>query len=456
MAKARRCQKQKSKGYETCCLEKEFNGSPSQEDSKIVGSDVCLPSIPGARVALEAIISPFQAGQTLSSGEAHFPVMTPSELAAIAVPASAPPDEVRLCLAEHGVSLVTDILSQQECFDLERLWQADLLGALDTTRVDESSLAAAKRLRSEGIAAWQDSWSVGLGKKGVVSQRGLPHGAFAWNARMHPEVRKVFSNIFSTATEELAVGLDCTFWSSADSLAAVANNEWLHCDQNHRTGLTWPCVQGVLYVWPSEGEKASTTVVWPGSHKDVYRRIMEDAVAYKRGKTGGQSVRLSQLTDRRLREDLTARAMASSRRVPCPAGSLLLWDSRTIHQGWAGGPRLAQPICWEPRQRREQDGAALMRKMLMCALGLPSSHSSAEARVHGMAPRSRHCELLPSAETIGMRAQILPYGIADEDRGQWEAAQSLLWAAQRNPSEANVDVWTTLCTVLNAEVLKVL
>ena len=33
---------------------------------------------------------------------------------------------------------------------------------------------------------------------------------------------------------------------------------------------------------------------------------------------------------------------------------LLLWDSRTVHQGWRGGPRLAQPICWEPRERRSQ------------------------------------------------------------------------------------------------------
>ena len=34
---------------------------------------------------------------------------------------------------------------------------------------------------------------------------------------------------------------------------------------------------------------------------------------------------------------------------------LLLWDSRTVHQGWRGGPRLAMPICWEPRHRRSEE-----------------------------------------------------------------------------------------------------
>merc|ERR1712217_246749 len=104
---------------------------------------------------------------------------------------------------------------------------------------------------------------------------------------------------------------------------------------------------------------------------------MEDPSAQK----CGQSVRLDNITDGNYRRELTAAAAASSRRVPCPPGSLLLWDSRTIHQGWAGGPRLAQPVCWEPRDRRESDHNALGRKVFMCAAGLPSSHSSAEARV---------------------------------------------------------------------------
>merc|ERR1712216_818659 len=113
------------------------------------------------------------------------------------------------------------------------------------------------------------------------------------------------------------------------------------------------------------------------------------------------------------RDELAAQAIAGTRRVPCPAGSLLLWDSRTIHQGWAGGPRLAQPVCWEPRDRQEHDLSVLRRKIYMCAAGVPSSHSSCEGRVHGMVKhRSRSTTAGWKGETPAMKADILPYGIA--------------------------------------------
>lgn len=366
-------------------------------------------------------------GHMLEDGTAYFPIMSESEVARISVSAREQPDRVRSTLAEHGVCLVTGVLNEQECVHFENLWNADLLGVLGAVKVDANKTIV-RRLREEGAKAWPQSWCRAIGTKGTASQRGLPHGAFAWNCRMHAVVRKTFADIFETCVDDLAVGLDCVFWSSTDTLPTESNREWLHCDQNHRTGLTWPCVQGVLYVWPSETENASTTVVWPGSHHEVYDRMMRDPTAIKRGRNiGGQSVQISRLSDCFLREELTNEAMAACRRVPCPAGSLLLWDSRTIHQGWAGGPRLAQPVCWEPRQRRAADHAALGRKIFMCAAGLPSTHSSAEARVHALGPRSRPCQTPEGDDTPAFRPQIPPFCIAEGGIREWEKAQHSLW-----------------------------
>jgi hypothetical protein len=66
--------------------------------------------------------------------------------------------------------------------------------------------------------------------------------------------------------------------------------------------------------------------------------------------------------------------------VPVPAGALLLWNSRTIHQGWAPGPRLAQPVCWEPKARRSRD--ALIRKAVCCIHGYPTTHWAALGFYH--------------------------------------------------------------------------
>eukprot|EP00658_Telonema_sp_P-2_P004770 TRINITY_DN11778_c0_g1_i3.p1 TRINITY_DN11778_c0_g1~~TRINITY_DN11778_c0_g1_i3.p1 ORF type:complete len:127 (-),score=2.72 TRINITY_DN11778_c0_g1_i3:66-446(-) len=61
-------------------------------------------------------------------------------------------------------------------------------------------------------------------------------------------------------------------------------------------------------------------------------------------------------------------------RMRVPSGSMVLWDSRTLHQGWEGGPRLAVPICLEPKKRRTD--IALLSKHEACRKGLPTTHLS--------------------------------------------------------------------------------
>jgi len=413
--------------------------------------------------ALDSAQDPCHVGHSLGDDLAFFPVMSAVELAKISVPASSPPAKLNAILAEHGVCLVTEVLAPQECGHLEEFWQQDSLSLLDRQH-GERDLETAEVLeqlrRPEGLKAWPSQWGEALGKKGSASLRAAPHGQFAWAARLQPAVKDVFAKLFAVTATDLAVGVDCTFWCPYDSPAAESNIEWLHCDQNHRTGLTWPCFQGVLYVWPSEGEHASTTVIWPGSHREVYKRLMQDKFAIKQGfKKGGQSVHLSRLLDPNTREELTAAAIANSRRVPCPAGSLLLWDSRTIHQGWAGGPRLAQPICWEPKARRERapDAAAILRrKIFMCAAGVPSSHSSCEGRVHGLAPRQVPT-ILQKRGLPPMKPQLRPHSIADSQVKSWLALWESLWAGDGDPRKnADLANEAALAKLLRSEVLAAL
>merc|ERR1712187_189583 len=98
--------------------------------------------------------------------------------------------------------------------------------------------------------------------------------------------------------------------------------------------------------------------------------------------------------------DLRRQAVALTTRIPVPSGALLLWDSRAIHQGWHRGPRLAVPVCWEPRER--VDVQARSRKLYFSAAGVPTSHSPSEGRLHPgvrqiyeLNPRVRPYSVLP-------------------------------------------------------------
>merc|ERR1719150_2284288 len=100
--------------------------------------------------------------------------------------------------------------------------------------------------------------------------------------------------------------------------------------------------------------------------------MMRDPRMIKRGQKGNHFCTLKALSQADIARSLQEEWDVHARRVPVPRGGLFLWSSRTLHQGWTGGPRLAQPVCWEPSGRRDEQ--ALDRKLRLAALGLPSTH----------------------------------------------------------------------------------
>ena len=52
------------------------------------------------------------------------------------------------------------------------------------------------------------------------------------------------------------------------------------------------------------------------------------------------------------------------------------------------GPRLAMPVCWEPRERRPTE--VFTRKLRLAASGLPSTHWASLGRQHNVTLRAAH------------------------------------------------------------------
>jgi len=119
---------------------------------------------------------------------------------------------------------------------------------------------------------------------------------------------------------------------------------------------------------------------------------------------------------------------SEARRMPVPAGFLLLWTSRTTHQGWSGGPRFAQPLCWEPRSRRDE--TMRQRKLRLAALGLPSTHWASLAMPH---------ELSELTQPAGVEAA----GAADHDSVRFPLHFSIRSQALRKDADLN-ELWRRL------------
>mmetsp|Transcript_147806 Transcript_147806/g.275494 ORF Transcript_147806/g.275494 Transcript_147806/m.275494 type:complete len:479 (-) Transcript_147806:90-1526(-) len=394
----------------------------------------------------------------LTSRSINIPIMPKKEVAAITVPFSEAAERLSHVMDTYGIAMVTGCVDAAKLKQLEALFRDDLEQLLAMPRAQASTpdlpahgkeviqcaglkkngerctltskhvgiLAQKSRPLRNGsrfcaahapaiesslcdldakprvgpplqLSEWPlDSLSeLGTGER--CSQRGLPQGKFAWACRCLDSAKRLYEILHGTG--DLVIGLDNTFFVPESAPIQTKNREWPHVDQNFNCGAKFKdmdCYQSVLYIWPSTAEHASTTVVWPKSHKEVHAQMMKDAECSSRT----HFVEIRSLSES-LQEELLPRWRSEARRVPVPAGAVLLWNSRIVHQGWSGGPRLAQPICWEPRSRR--DDAAFERKLRLCALGLPSTHWASLGFPHSMLGGVR----LPLLRTISIAGQAL-------------------------------------------------
>jgi len=307
-------------------------------------------------------------------GDGHIRMMEPALAAAATVPfGSIARDggaQLLHVLNKFGFAVVADVLQQEELAAVERMWADDLRSIVDVGSCKDEE--AVKALLEDPVHRWPMN-KLPLGTK-FASDWGLPQGKAAWHCRAHPNVRATFAAVFGD--DRLCTGMDNVFFSNVPSVpgsnAAQLSRLWPHADQNSavKPSGRFECYQGVLYIWPAT-EDTSATVVWPRSHTLVYPQLMQ------RGSFKRHFCMLSGSEH--------ADFARNARRVTVPPGGLLLWNSRTVHQGWPGGARLAFPICHEPASRRDHN--ALARKQQVVLDGMPTTHWASLGEVHRVASK---------------------------------------------------------------------
>jgi len=310
------------------------------------------------------------------------PLLSTEQVTRLTVPFADVRTDLQPILDEYGCAIVTGVASPEECARLEKLFAEDLVDLIDTAAVQKAGgkVASVARKVAEDVRAFPLASGPLLGEKERCQLHGMPHGRFAWAARLLSNVRSCYEVIYGTT--DLVSSCDNSFFSCPTSEKQTQNRSWPHVDHNSNDNRffddegqvvgKWEVYQGLLYVWSSEGDHTSTTVVLPGSHLEPYEAMMRDPSMVGRGSKGNHFCQISSLSQKQLASSLEEQWSTGAGRVPVPSGGLFLWSSRTLHQGWSGGPRLAQPVCWEPLGRR--DDSALDRKLCLAALGLPSTH----------------------------------------------------------------------------------
>ncbi len=249
-------------------------------------------------------------------------------------------ENLRNILNEYGVAIIPNILNQEECQQMQdEMWNYLEYVSQDFEvpihRNNPQSMRSLKQLYPKHSMLIQE-WSIG-------------HSQFNWNLRQNPKIYEVFSHFWNVQPKDLLVSFDGASFHmppETTNLGWYKGNNWLHCDQSFLRN-NFECMQSWINGFDTNEGDATLTIL-EGSHKyhkDFKERFNIDSKEdwYKLENTDQYDFYVNEKGCKQYH-------------IKCPAGSLVLWDSRTIHSGTEPVKGRAVPnfrcvsyLCYVPR-----------------------------------------------------------------------------------------------------------
>jgi len=264
-------------------------------------------------------------------------------------------------LEQHGYAVFKDVLTQEE-IEKSRGLAWDFL--------ENFSGSTIKR---EDPSSWDTNWPDPFGN-GIICKDAVGHCSFLWYVRGIPNVSKVFKKIWNT--DQVVTSFDgfCMHRPFEYNPKWLTKGNWYHIDQNGKSKPDRICVQGLVNFYDSGPTDGGVVVVPDSIH--VFKEITKDRSAK------ADYVNLNRTGETCWKNECKP---LTPIKVCAKAGSLVLWDSRTIHcntgattareipkEGVLPPRRLVAYICMTPRSRLS--GQVTKRRVEAFLKGHTSSH----------------------------------------------------------------------------------
>lgn len=330
-------------------------------------------------------------------------------------------DEAHLkeTVAKYGVAIIPGVLDEAECTEMQN-------GMWDT------------------MATWTEKWEQPISRDKPESWRGmrdlfpmhsmliqlwgLGHAPFIWNLRQNPKVAGTFAKFWDCKSpEDLLVSFDGGSFHLPSEVTNLGwyKHHWYHADQSY-TKPDFECIQSWVTGFDvNEGD--ATLAFFEGSHlhhadfgkhygitkKDNWYKLQTE-----------EEVRF--YADRGCVE----------RRIKCPKGSMVFWDSRTIHCGVEPLKTRLKPnfrcvayLCYMPRSMATEKDLA--KKIEVFEAGRMTTHWPIKAKMFQKTPHTYGKEIKPMTAlpkpTIGPLGRRLIGYSGPRDAGARDAGALDTW-----------------------------
>ncbi len=255
------------------------------------------------------------------------------------------PGELDWCLQENGAAILPGVLSAEECSALkDEIWSS----------LEHITSRWATPLHRGDTSTWRGLYQLWPKHSQLLQHWQLGCTQGPWNVRQHPRVQEAFATLWGVRPSELLCSIDGISVHLPPEITDrgyfLGENK-LHCDQAF-TMHNRDAVQG----WVNANDTAEGDATLTFLHRS-HRRTAEAAERFPELRSGGSWHQLTPEMIRFYTEECGCRQHS----ITCPGGSLVLWDSRTIHSGresLRGRPQINERyvvyVCMTPRHKATQ------------------------------------------------------------------------------------------------------
>ena len=225
------------------------------------------------------------------------------------------PDALQSTIQKYGVAILPSILDSSECETmLSGLW--DYFEQI--TKTWETPISRTNQ------DSWKQIYKLYPKHSMLFQHYSVGHAQVCWDLRQHPKVLEIFSTLWNCKSEDLLVSFDGLSFNMPPEITRRGwnqNHTWYHTDQSY-TRNNLECIQS--WVTALDVKEGDATLAFLESSNQFHKefadhfKISEKSDWYK-------------LTDEE--KDWYLQKGCLPKKIQCPKGSLVFWDSRTIHCG---------------------------------------------------------------------------------------------------------------------------
>lgn len=293
-------------------------------------------------------------------------------------------ESVKSTLEKYGVAIIPNVLSSEECEEMKvEMWNY-------LEHITQKFEVPIDRNKPESWRSFKELFA----KHSMLMQEwGIGQSQMNWNLRQNPKIYEVFAQLWNVKAEELLVSFDGAsfhFPPETTNLGWYKGNNWLHCDQSYLRP-DFECVQSWINAFDTNVGDATLTV-YEGSHKHHKEFSERFNITNKDD--------WYKLENQEQQDFYVKEKGCKQYHIKCPAGSLVLWDSRTIHSGTEPVKGREKPnfrcvsyLCYMPRNRAKP--LDIKKKIKAFEELRTTSHWAHRCKLFPKTPRTYGKELPP-------------------------------------------------------------